>query len=250
VLPVDYGPAADPHDPLAQPLVESIWLEPYPDMDLELEDQLPSPDARYEQRESVELAFVAALQHIPGRQRAVLILRDVLGFSAKEVAATLEMTPAAVDTALQRAHKTVDDRLPARSQQATLQALGDERLREMVDRFVDAWERVDVGSVVAMLAHDATIAMPPRPTWYRGQDAVASFLRAVALAADKHWRLLPVNANRQPAFGEYLWNERTQNFVAEAVTVLTIADNLIADITSFRRPDLFARFGLPDHLER
>jgi RNA polymerase sigma-70 factor (ECF subfamily) len=219
-------------------------------MGLELEDRLPSPDARYEQRESVELAFVAALQHIPGRQRAVLILRDVLGFSAKEVAATLEMTPAAVDTALQRAHKTVDDRLPARSQQATLQALGDERLREMVDRFVDAWERADVSSVVAMLAHDATIAMPPRPTWYRGQAAVASFLRAVALAADKRWRLVPVNANGQPAFGEYLWNGRTQNFVAEAVTVLTIADHLIADITSFRRPDLFAQFGLPDHLER
>jgi RNA polymerase sigma-70 factor (ECF subfamily) len=250
VLPVDYGPAADPHDPLAQPLVESIWLEPYPDLGLELEDRLPSPDARYEQRESVELAFVAALQHIPGRQRAVLILRDVLGFSAREVAATLEMTPAAVDTALQRAHKTVDDRLPARSQQATLQALGDERLREMVDRFVDAWERADVSSVVAMLAHDATITMPPRPTWYRGQAAVASFLRAVALAADKRWRLLPVNANGQPAFGEYLWNERTQNFVAEAVTVLTIADNLIADITSFRRPDLFAQFELPDHLEQ
>src|SRR2546422_561921 len=141
VLPVDYCPAADPHHPLAQPLVESIWLEPYPNLGLELEDRLPPPDARYEQRESVELAFVAALQHIPGRQRAVLILRDVLGFSAREVAATLEMTPAAVDTALQRAHKTVDDRLPARSQQATLQALGDERLREMVDRFVDAWER-------------------------------------------------------------------------------------------------------------
>jgi RNA polymerase sigma-70 factor, ECF subfamily len=249
VLPVDYGPAADPHDPLAQPLVESIWLEPYPDMGLELEDRLPSPDACYEQRESVELAFVAALQYIPGRQRAVLILRDVLGFSAKEVAATLEMTPAAVDTALQRAHKTVDVRLPARSQQATLQALGDERLREMVDRFVDAWERADVGSVVAMLAHDATITMPPRPTWYRGQDAVASFLRAVALAANKRWRLLPVNANGQPAVAEYLWNERRQNFAAEAVTVLTLADNLIADITSFLRPDLFAQFGLPDHLE-
>jgi RNA polymerase sigma-70 factor (ECF subfamily) len=248
VLPVDYGPPADPHDPLAQPIVESIWLEPYPDMGLELEDRLPSPDVRYEQRESVELAFVAALQYIPGRQRAVLILRDVLGFTAREVAATLEMTPAAVDTALQRAHKTVDDRLPARSQQVTLKALGDERLRELVDRFVDAWERADVTSVVALLAHDATITMPPRPTWYRGQNAVASFLRTVALAEDKRWRLLPVNANGQPAVGEYLWNERTQNFVAEAVTVLTIADNLIADISSFRRPDLFAQFGLPDHL--
>jgi len=249
VLPIDYGPAADPHDPLAQPLLDSVWLEPYPDIGIELEDRLTSPEARYEQRESIELAFVAALQHIPARQRAVLILRDVLGFSAREVAATLEMTPAAVDTALQRAHKTVDDRLPARSQQATLQALGDERLREIVDRFIEAWERADVGSVVAMLAHDATITMPPRPTWYRGRDAVASFLGAVALAAGTRWRLLPVKANGQLAFGEYRWNETTQCFIAEAVTVLTIADALIADITAFRRPDLFAHFGLPEQLE-
>jgi RNA polymerase sigma-70 factor (ECF subfamily) len=218
-------------------------------MGVELEDRLTSPAARYEQRESIELAFVAALQHIPARQRAVLILRDVLGFSAREVAGTLEMTPAAVDTALQRAHKTVDDRLPARSQSATLQALGDERLREIVDRFVDAWERADVGSVVAMLAHDATITMPPRPTWYRGRDAVANFLRAVALAPGTRWRLLPVNANGQLAFGEYRWNEMAERFVAEAVTVLTIADALIADITAFRRPDLFAPFGLPEQLE-
>jgi RNA polymerase sigma-70 factor (ECF subfamily) len=249
VLPIDYGPAADPHDPLAQPLLESVWLEPYPDTGIELEDRRTSPEARYEQRESVELAFVAALQHIPARQRAVLILRDVLGFSAREAAGTLEMTPAAVDTALQRAHKTVDDRLPARSQQATLQALGDERLREIVDRFVEAWERADVGSVVAMLAHDATITMPPRPTWYRGRDAVATFLRAVALAAGTRWRLVPVNVNGQLAFGEYRWNETTDRFVAEAVTVLTIADALIADITAFRRPDLFTHFGLPLQLE-
>ena len=249
VLPIDYGPAADPHDPLAQPLLESVWLEPYPDTGIELEDRRTSPEARYEQRESVELAFVAALQHIPARQRAVLILRDVLGFSAREAAGTLEMTPAAVDTALQRAHKTVDDRLPARSQQATLQALGDERLREIVDRFVEAWERADVVSVVAMLAHDATITMPPRPTWYRGRDAVATFLRAVALAAGTRWRLVPVNVNGQLAFGEYRWNETTDRFVAEAVTVLTIADALIADITAFRRPDLFTHFGLPLQLE-
>ncbi len=249
VLPIDYGPAADPHDPLAQPLVESVWLEPYPDTGIELEDRLASPEARYEQRESVELAFVAALQHIPARQRAVLILRDVLGFSAKEVAETLEMTPAAVDTALQRAHKTADERLPARSQQATLQALGEERLREIVDGFVDAWERADVDAVVAMLAHHATITMPPRPTWYRGRAAVATFLRAVALAAGVRWRLLPAAANGQLAFGEYRYNERTKRFVAESVTVLTIADALIADITNFRGPDLFAQFRLPEHLE-
>jgi RNA polymerase sigma-70 factor (ECF subfamily) len=251
VLPVDYGPAtADPHADAAAPLTESVWVEPYPDEQLDLPDGLAGPHARYEQREAVELAFIAALQHLPAQQRAVLILRDVLGYSGAEVAEVLGTNANAVYSALQRAHKTVDDRLPARSQQATLYALGDERLREMVDRFVEAWERADVGSVVAMLAHDATITMPPRPTWYRGQAAVASFLGAVALAADKRWRLLPINANGQPAFGEYLWNGRTKNFVAEAVTVLTLADSMIADITSFRRPDLFGQFGLPDHLER
>jgi RNA polymerase sigma-70 factor (ECF subfamily) len=250
VLPIDYGAPADPHDPLAQPLLESVWLDPYPDAGIvELDDRLTSPEARYEQRESVELAFVAALQHIPARQRAVLILRDVLGFSAKEAAGTLEMTPAAVDTALQRAHKTVDDRLPARSQQVTLRALGDERLREIVDRFVDAWEHADVGAVVAMLTHDASLAMPPRPTWYRGRSAVASFLAVVALAARNRWQLVPVRSNGQLAFGEYLWSPTMGGFVAEAVSVLTLEDALIADITAFRQPDLFPRFGLPEQLE-
>jgi RNA polymerase sigma-70 factor, ECF subfamily len=248
VLPIDYGPAADPHDPLGQPLVESVWLEPYPDSGLELEDRLTSPDARFEQHESLELAFVAAIQHIPARQRAVLILRDVLGFSAREVAGTLEMTPAAVDTALQRAHKNVDERLPTRSQQATLRALGEKRLRVIVEGFVDAWERADVDSVVAMLAHDATLTMPPRPTWYRGRNAIEPFLRSVALAPRTRWRLLPVSANGQLAFGEYRWNETTKRFVAEAVTVLTLADALIADISAFRGPELFAHFGLPGQL--
>ena len=167
---------------------------------------------------------MAALQHIPAKQRAVLVLRDVLGFSAKEVAETLEMTPAAVDTALQRAHKTVDQRLPAQSQQATLHAVGDERLRKLVDSFVDAWERADVDAVVAMLAHEATIAMPPQPTWYRGRDAVEKFLRAIAFAPGIRWRLLPVSANGQLAFGEYRWNEAAKRFVGRAVMVLTVGD--------------------------
>jgi RNA polymerase sigma-70 factor (ECF subfamily) len=249
VLPIDYAPAADPHDPLAAPLVESVWIEPYPDGGVELDDRLASPEARYEQRESVELAFVAALQHIPARQRAVLILRDVLAFSAKEVAETLEMTPAAVDTALQRAHKTVDERLPAQSQQHTLQAIGDAPLRELVVGFVDAWERSDVDAVVAMLAHDAIIAMPPQPTWYRGRDAVASFLRAVAFAPGVRWRLLPVSANGQIAFGEYRWSEATQRFLGRAVMVLAITDAQIADITAFGGRELFPHFGLPEQLK-
>jgi len=131
---IDHAPAADPHDGLGEPLVESVWVEPYPDDTLGLEDGLAGPEARYEQRESVELAFIAALQHLPARQRAVLILRDVLGFSARETAATLETTPTGVDSALQRAHKAIDERLPEHSQQAMLGSLDDQGLREIVDR--------------------------------------------------------------------------------------------------------------------
>ena len=132
-----------------------------------------SPDARYEQREAVELAFIAALQHLPARQRAVLILRDVLGFSARETAEALDTTPVSVDSALQRAHKTVDARLPERSQQETLRSLDDRELRRIVDGFVAAWERADVDAIVAMLAEDAVLAMPPEPTWFAGRDAIA-----------------------------------------------------------------------------
>ncbi len=126
VLPIDYAPAADPHDGPAQPVTESVWLEPYPDEKLGLEGGLLGPDARYEQREGIELAFTAALQHLPARQRAVLILRDVLEFSARETAEALETTPVSVDSALQRAHKSIGERVPTQSQQATLRSLGDE----------------------------------------------------------------------------------------------------------------------------
>jgi RNA polymerase sigma-70 factor, ECF subfamily len=244
VLPVDYGPAADPHDELANRLSEPIWIEPYPDS----EDAPAAPVARYEQRESIELAFIAALQHLPGRQRAVLILRDVLGFSAREVAETLDTTPASVDSALQRAHRSVEQRLPARSQQATLRALGDQRLSEIVGGYVDAWERGDIEAVVAMLAEDARITMPPIPTWYRGREAVAAFLRQRVLRGDRPRRLLPVSANGQLAFGQYVWDEQQGRLLAHGVNVLTLTGGQILDITAFLGAEMFPRFGLPAEL--
>ena len=132
VLPIDYGPPADPHEPIGAPLLESVWMDPYPDEQLGLDDGLAGPEARYEQRESIELAFIAALQLLPPRQRAVLILRDVLGFSGAEVAEALETTPASVYSALQRAHATLEQRRPERSQQATLSSLDDEQLKAIV----------------------------------------------------------------------------------------------------------------------
>jgi RNA polymerase sigma-70 factor (ECF subfamily) len=241
VLPIDYGPAADPHDQLAEPLTESVWIDPYPDATL-------APEARYEQRESIELAFIAALQHLPATQRAVLILRDVLGFSGGEVAAALETTPASVYSALQRAHKTVDERLPEHSQQATLRTLGDERLRSIVTDFIDAWERHDVDALVTRLAEDAMLTMPPIPTWFRGRDAIATFLRTRPLAAGTRWRLLPTRANGQPAFGHYRWDAATERFMPHGVTVFTLRGDRIGELTSFLSPELCPRFGLPDEI--
>ncbi len=197
VLPIDYGPPGDPHGDLAAPLVESVWVEPYPDGGVE--DGLASPDARYEQRESVELAFVAALQHLPARQRAVLILRDVLGFSGAETAEALEMTTKAVYSALQRAHATIDQHLPERAQQQTLRSLGDERVREVVGRFVAAWDAGDVDAVVSMLAEDAILAMPPRPSWFRGIEDARAFLARGPLAEGKRHVSRLTSANGQAA---------------------------------------------------
>jgi RNA polymerase sigma-70 factor (ECF subfamily) len=249
VLPIDYGPAADPHVPIGLPLVESVWVEPVPDARLGLTGGFAGPEARYEQREAVELAFIAALQHLPARQRAVLILRDVLGFSAKEVGQTLAMRPAAVDSALQRAHKTVDERLPQQSQQTALQALSDDELRAIADRFMDAWERTDVDSVVALLAHDAILAMPPWPSWYSGRGAIAAFLHAVPLAPGRRWSMRPTRANGQIAFGHYAWDESDHVFVARGICMLTLDGAQIANITSFLEPDLLAHFALPAMLK-
>jgi RNA polymerase sigma-70 factor, ECF subfamily len=245
VLPADFGPAADPHDEPGEPLIESVWVEPYPDEQLGLEDGFAGPAARYERRESVELAFIAALQHLPARQRAVLILRDVLGFSGGEVAAALDTTPASVYSALQRAHKTVDERLPAPSQQSALRALGDERIRTLVEQYVAAWERGDVAAVAAMLADDAVLAMPPMSTWYRGRDAIAGFLGRRPLASGRRWRSAQVRANGQPALGFYLREPETGRFVAHSINVLAIRGEQIAEITAFLTPEAFVRFGLP-----
>jgi len=273
VLPIDYGPAADPHHGPGEPLVESVWVEPYPDEKLGLEDGYAAPEARYEQREAVELAFIVALQHLPATQRAVLILREVLGFSAREAAETLETTPASVNSALQRARAAVDERLPEQSQQATLRSLGDDALRDLVDGYVDAWERNDVDAVVALLAEDATFAMPPLATWFGGLDAIEVFLAGWPLSGDWRWRVVRTRANGQPALAYYSWDEEEQTFRRFALNVLTLRGAQISEVTAFltrstedadrqvlaRLPEqpadplttmaAFERFGLPDRMD-
>jgi RNA polymerase sigma-70 factor, ECF subfamily len=249
VLPIDYGPASDPHGCAEAPVVEGVWLDPYPDDSLGLEDGPASPEARYEQRESVELAFVAALQHLPGRQRAVLLLRDVLGFRPGEIAKALDTTPASVSAALQRARRAAAKRMPVRSQQATLRSIGDERLREAVERYVRAWERDDVAAIAAMLTDDATFSMPPRPTWHLGRAAVAAFLAAVPLSGRRRWRHVPVRANGQPALALYASLEGNARYVADAIIVLSFDTSArIVDVTAFKETATFGSFGLPSEL--
>jgi RNA polymerase sigma-70 factor (ECF subfamily) len=251
VLPIDYGPPADPHDGPGEPLVESVWVEPYPDEKLGLEDGYAAPEARYEQREAVELAFIAALQHLPANQRAVLILREVLGFSAKETAETLDTTTASVNSALQRARATVDDRLPEQSQQATLRSLGDDGLAEIVDGYVDAWQRGDVETVVGMLTEDASFSMPPLRTWFGGHDAIATFLGGWPMSGQWRWRPLRVRANGQEALAFYAWDEKTGDYLPFALNVLTLRGGQISDVTAFivrsaQDPDREVQARLPE----
>jgi RNA polymerase sigma-70 factor (ECF subfamily) len=246
-LPVDYGPAADPHDSSDEPLTESVlWVEPYPDETLGVGEGLAAPEARYEQRESVELAFIAALQHLPARQRAALILRDVLGFSAKESAESLDTTVASVTSALQHARRAVDERLPEQSQQATLRSLGDDGLRRVVENYMDALDRADVDAVVGLLTEDATWSMPPMASWYGGYDAIAGFLTTGPFR--ERWRHVPTHASGQPAVGCYLWDTQAGGYVASVLDVLTLRGARVAAVTSFVDREAFARFGLPDEL--
>jgi RNA polymerase sigma-70 factor, ECF subfamily len=273
VLPIDYAPAADPHGGPGAPVVESVWVEPYPDELIGVEDELAGPEARYEQRESVELAFVAALQLLPANQRAVLILREVLGFSAQEVGDALDTSVASVNSALQRARKTVEERVPGQSQQATLRELGDDRVRELVDRYMEAWERTDVDTVMEMLAEDASFAMPPLASWFSGEESIRIFLEGWPLSGTWRWRPLQAQANGQPALAFYIWDENEEAYMPFALNVLTFRGERISDVTAFvarateipdgesyaRWPDesidpdrlyaTFESFGLPERLE-
>jgi RNA polymerase sigma-70 factor (ECF subfamily) len=249
VLPIDYGPSADPHVAPGQPVVESVWLEPYPDEMLGLEDGFAGPATSYEQREGVELAFIAALQHLPATQRAVLIMREVLGFSAKEVAASLQTTIASVNSALQRARAAVAARVPEHSQQATLRTLGDEKVREIVTRYVDAWERCDVEAFAAMLSQDATFAMPPLATWYRGRETIAGWAAASAMSGAWRWRAVHTRANGQLALAFYAWHDGEAHFRPFALNVLSLRGEEISDVTAFiarsaapRDPEVFVRY--------
>ena len=239
-------PAGAPGPPEPTRRAEPIWLEPYPDALLEgVVDRSREPDARYEAREAIGLAFVAGLQRLPPRQRAVLVLRDVLGFRAAEVAETLGITEASVTSALHRARSALEAGLPVGPrEQVPVPNSRDER--ELVTRFIDAFEGGDVEGVVALLTDDAWFTMPPEPLEYQGPVAIARFLSTVPAGGRLDlFRLVPTRANGQPAFGCYLRDPHTPIAHAYGLMVLTLRGGRVAAITGFPDTSVFPHFGLP-----
>ena len=245
VLPIDFGPAADPHDPARGRLEEIPWLEPYPTGALIAATVPDSPEARYDRLESVELAFVAALQYLPGNQRAVLILRDVLGYNAEETAELLGTTTTSVHSSLQRAHRAVRERVAPHSQQEVLRGLSDTALAALVERFVRAWEESDVQALVELLTDDTTFSMPPMPEWFAGRDSVIEFLARRPFGEDRRWRVLPARSNGQLAFGHYIWDESVAAFLPHSINLVALRGPEIAAQVTFFRTDLFPALGLP-----
>ncbi|WBB68296.1 sigma-70 family RNA polymerase sigma factor [Micromonospora sp. WMMD812] len=233
-LPTDLTPGA-------APLAEAAWLEPYPDSRLGAVAE-SDPAQRILARESLELAFVASLQRLSGLQRAVLLLRDALGYPASEVADLLDTSTPAVNSALQRARGVVDALRPTATQQAEFTDLGEEKVREVARQYATAWERGDVDAILAMLTDDARYSMPPSPQWYAGQDRIRGFLLDGPLSL--RWRFVPAHANGQLAFGTYLWNPEAAVFVAAALDLVALRGSRIAEVVSFLTPGIFPMFGL------
>jgi RNA polymerase sigma-70 factor (ECF subfamily) len=247
-LPIDLSPASAvaPGDPLDLP-----WIGPF-----DGDPGSSSPEARYEARESVELAFVAALQRLPGRQRAVFVLREVLGFSAAETAAILDTTIASVTSALQRARASIDARLPKVSQQHELDAIGERGVRELAARYAAAIEQADLSGLLQLLTEDVSWSMPPLPTWYGGKVDVATFLSRFVFP--ERWAHVTTAANGQLAVAGYLYDDDRGAYLPAALDVLQLREGKVASVTGFltgeslgerlRQPGLFARFGLPPTL--
>ncbi|MBV9564468.1 MAG: sigma-70 family RNA polymerase sigma factor [Bradyrhizobium sp.] len=246
MLPDDTGPAATRvRMPDGPPSTEVAWLEPYPDSEIEaIADEAPNPEARYSAREAVQLAFVAAIQQLPARQRAALLLCDVLGWAANEAATLLGGSTASINSALQRSRETLAKRYPEGRPPAAPRPSA--RQQKLLDRYLKAWESRDIDGFVALLKEDAHFTMPPWPMWYAGCADVGAFI-ALAWQHRGDLRLTPTMANGQPAFAIY---ERGADgrFTAHALQVLECDDDMVSTITMFlppAGPELFEAFGLP-----
>ncbi|BCL79076.1 RNA polymerase sigma factor [Ktedonobacteria bacterium brp13] len=249
-LPTATSAAWDPHRPLAEREAEALWLEPFPTSWLAEAEE--NPEARYGRCESVSLAFLTALQLLPPRQRAILLLSDVLDWRAVEIAHLLEISVAAVNSALHRARATLEKHYPASQREMAQVGHVDGATNTLLARYLQAWETDDVDGFVALLKEDATFSMPPVPSWYQGKEAIRAFSLAVLFPSgvQKRWRLSPASANGQPAFVVYRADEATRAYRAFAIQVVTLEATLrdlpqIASITAFVEPELVTSFGFP-----
>ena len=251
LLPFEKLSPSDPQTPILPPEPEITWLEPFPDEWLGDKSAI-NPEARYSDTESISLAFLTALQALPPRQRAVLILRDVLDFSAIETADVLELTVSSVNSALHRARTTLSQRYPRGEMEDSMISTTDERTQQLLDHFVHAWESADVDGLVALLKADAAFAMPPSPSWYQGLEAISIFSAATIFAdggmfpgkAFNRWRLLPTRANGSPAFAIYQRNEKNE-YQAFGLIALTLDGDKLSQIVSFIDPSLPPLFDFP-----
>jgi RNA polymerase sigma-70 factor (ECF subfamily) len=250
VMPPDVAPAADP-TVVPSPPADLPWVQPYPDR---LMEQVTAPEqepgAVVVARETIELAFIAAIQHLPPRQRAVLILRDVLGWSARDTASLLETTVASANSALQRARATLRHRLGERRAEWRTDSQRSAEERELLRRYIEAHERADIDALAALLREDARLTMPPHPTWFEGRAAILVASKQGLDPSFGDLRSVPAWANRQPGVAHYLQGPGETQFGALAIDVLRIEDGRIHEITSFVDPDFFAAFGLPSVLDR
>lgn len=253
-LPPAISPEADPLQPLAPAWAESTWLEPFPDS--WLAEAVEDPAARYSRRESVSLAFLAVLQLLPPRQRAILILSDVLDWRAREIASLLSISVSAVNSALHRARATMAKQYHTHEQESGESLAVDARTQALLERYLHAWDNEDVDGLVALLKEDAPFSMPPSPSWYRGRAAVRTLLSTQALAplAHNRWYFSPTRANGCPAFAVYHATGPDGAFQAFGIQVITLEDSasglLIADVTTFLDPSLHTFFGFPPEPSR
>jgi RNA polymerase sigma-70 factor, ECF subfamily len=243
VVSVERGPSADPKVPVVGPPLDAPWLDPYPGPAFDPGVGSASPEARYTLSESVGLAFVAALQHLSPNQRAVLLTRDVLGFTAEEAAVALDTSVTSVNSALVRARQSLEMRRAGAFADVPGRPLDDPSLRVLTERFLAAWHRSDVDAIVGMLTEDAVFTMPPLPQWFEGAAAIRVFLGEQVF--QRRWRFVLASSNGQPALACYMWNEEKQGFPLSALNVLEVRESRISAITAFLGDTVLSRTGLP-----
>ena len=254
-LPTVASPQADPEKLLASGSIEPLWLEPFPDA--WLAEAAENPEARYTRSESVSLAFLIALQLLPPRQRAILILSDVLDWRANEIAQLLAISVSAVNSALHRARVTLEKNYSTEKSEMARVSPADTATNALLSRYVHAWETDDIAGLVMLLKEDAILSMPPSPSWYQGREAIRTVLLTAVFqsGAQNQWRFYPTHANRQTAFVVYRADEAQKSYRAYALQVVTLDSSQshqrqIAEITTFLNPELATSFGFPLYLSQ